>query len=172
MYTVWMDDHKIGQTQFEVHAPNLRKRAGCFHPTPYGITVLPGITAMMPALFDFHAMCRDRGIDTDTDEGAESGLAAFEFSAESRRVQAAAAMIAQLELRDPDGRVLAWDSILITDTDDLRGMVAKHSGDRSPPATPSDKDPVRFFISTTLARPGAAPADIDELVDADTSELC
>jgi len=87
-------------------------------------------------------------------------------------VQAAAAMIAQLELRDPDGRVLAWDSILITDTDDLRGMVAKHSGDRSPPATPSDKDPVRFFISTTLARPGAAPADIDELVDADTSELC
>ena len=56
-YTVWKNGKQIGATQFEL-SPGGRKRVGMFHPNEYGLTVLPGITAMFPALLEFEEMCR------------------------------------------------------------------------------------------------------------------
>jgi hypothetical protein len=63
-YSVWKHGEKIGETRFEL-SPAPRKRAGVFHPTAFGLTILPGIADMAPALFDFGEMCKAHGVDVD-----------------------------------------------------------------------------------------------------------
>src|SRR5262249_48907829 len=75
-YTVWLHGQQIGETRFEFR-PDRRRHAGTFHPTEFGLTVLPSITAMMPALFEFGDLCRRRGLDTD-DQNPESASAALD----------------------------------------------------------------------------------------------
>src|SRR5688572_23730090 len=49
-YSIWLDGNRIGETNFELrHGVN--RHAGVFHPTELGLTVLPGLTSMAPALF-------------------------------------------------------------------------------------------------------------------------
>ena len=50
-YTVWLDGTLIGESNLELRHGTSR-RAGIFHPTELGLSVLPGITAMGPALLD------------------------------------------------------------------------------------------------------------------------
>ena len=110
-YTVWMHGQQIGETKLEYRHTSQR-HAGAFHPTAFGLTMLPGITAMGPALFAFGDMCRQAGIDTDDDRpaNASAALDAFAGTPEGRRVLAAAKQIADVEVRDPDGRRVAWES--------------------------------------------------------------
>jgi hypothetical protein len=155
-YTVWKNGEKIGETRFEL-CPGPRKRAGVFHPTAYGLTVLPAITAMAPALLEFGAMCRERGVDVDDDrpETAESAFDAFANTAEGRRIQAAASHIAELELRDSSGRTLVWESIMISDMTALVELAARRKREAAAQLRKLPGDPIRFMISTTLREQGA-----------------
>lgn len=158
VFTLWTAGKKLGETRFEL-VPGPRKRAGVFHPTEFGLSALPGITAMFPALLAFEAMCRKAGVSVDDDrrDTAQTALDAFANTPEGRAVQAAAHQIAQLELRDPSGRVLAWESIMISDTAELLELAARYKRRGAETITIPDGDPVRFLISTTLATSG--PAD-------------
>jgi hypothetical protein len=152
-YTVWKNGEKIGETRFEL-SPGPRKFAGVFHPTASGLAVLPAITAMAPALFDFGRLCRARGIKVDESrpEAADQALELFANTPEGKRVQAAASHVADLELRDTAGRTLPWESILITD----RSRLAELAGRRHEAAVQLERlpgDPIRFMISTTLIDP-------------------
>lgn len=152
-YTVWLHGQQIGETKFELPRGR-RQHAGAFHPTEFGLTVLPSITAMGPALFDFGDMCRRHGLDTDdpSPENASHALDTFASSPEGRRVMAAAKQIARVEVRDPGGQVLAWDALAITDLEWLvraareRNPLIVHDVDEEL----SVHDPVRFMISLTL----------------------
>src|SRR3954465_12147453 len=106
-YTVWIHGQQIGETSFE-YQHDRRRRAGAFQPTEFGLQVLPSITAMVPALFDFGTMCKQRGIDPETASEADAEVAFETFSdtPEGRRVMAAASQISELELRDPQGRLV------------------------------------------------------------------
>lgn len=150
-YTVWKNGEKIGETRFEL-CPGPRKRAGVFHPTPYGLTVLPAITAMAPALLDFGAMCRARGVDIDDDrpETAESAFDAFANTPEGRRIQTAASHIAELELRDSGDRILVWESIMISDMTALVELAGRRNRGAAAQLRRLPGDPIRFMISTTL----------------------
>ena len=156
-YSVWKNGEKVGETRLEL-SPAPRKRAGVFHPTPFGLTVLPGITAMVPALFDFGALCEAHGFDIE-DDRPETGERAFETFAntpEGQRVQAAAGCIAELELRDPAGRAMRWESLMISDMT----AIVELAGRRRPNAVDQLKtlpgDPIRFMISATLADKSSA----------------
>lgn len=156
-YSVWKNGEKIGETRFEL-SPGPRKRAGVFHPTAFGLTVLPGITAMMPALFDFGAMCKARGVDVDDDrpEAAERAFNDFESTPEGKRVQAAAACIAELELRDPAGRTLQWESLMVSDMHAIAELAGRRNRGAADQLKTLPGDPIRFMISTTLADQTAA----------------
>jgi hypothetical protein len=151
-YSVWKNGQKIGETRFEL-CPAPRKRAGVFHPTAFGLSVLPGITAMGPALRDFGEMCRKRGVDVDDNrpETAERAFDAFGETPEARRIQAAASCIADLELRDANGRTLGWESIMITDMNTLAELAEKRRRGAPDQLSMLPGDPIRFMISTTLA---------------------
>jgi len=150
-YSVWKNGEKIGETRFELN-PGPRKRAGVFHPTVFGLTVLPGITAMMPALFDFGRMCKERGVDVEDDrpEAAEHAFDSFANTPEGKRLQAAASCVAELELRDAAGDTMEWESIMISDMTKLAEIVERHASGRANQLKMLPGDPIRFMITTTL----------------------
>ena len=151
-YTVWMDGTRIGETAFELrHGAD--RRGGVFHPTALGLSVLPGITAMGPALLAAGQMCRERGIDTeDPDLDVESATRTVFETPEGDRVLAAARLIARLELHDPSGELVRWESILISDFNDLAAMAGPDSSADDPAAVKrASESPVRYFISAKFS---------------------
>ena len=159
-YTVWSGGKQIGETDFELNRSG-RKRAGVFRPTGHGLAVLPGITSVFPALLDFRQACERRGVDPDAQgESEDAAVDVLSSTPEGERVVAAARQIAQLELRDPAGRILAWESIAISDLEDIRRLAARFgpedAREEAASATgvsdASPRDPVRFMISATLKR--------------------
>src|SRR5262245_20337748 len=161
-YTVWLQGQQIGETRFEFR-PRGGGHAGAFHPTAFGVTVLPSITAMGPALFDFGDMCRLHGIDTDdpSPENASNALDTFASSPEGKRVIAAAKQVARVEVRDPEGQLLAWDSLAITDLE----WLVKAARERNPSVLCPvedlpEHDPIKFMISLTLKQEARSAAAI------------
>lgn len=169
-YTVWMHDQQIGETEFEYRHTSER-RAGAFHPTEFGLTMLPGITAIGPALFAFGDMCRRAGIDPGDDrrESASAALDAFAGTPEGRRVIDAARQIAKVEVRDPDGRRVPWESLAITD---LEWMVAVARERKLPELAQVDAlpthDPIKFMITVTWADARRRPRRAGPLLRART----
>jgi hypothetical protein len=175
MYTIWLNEQMIGETALDLPKITPRKLAGFFHPTDVGLTVLPRITAMVPALFDFGDLCRRSGLpcDVDPEAAAAAGFEAFSNSSEGQRLQAAAAVIAQLEVRDSDGRDIAWESILISDATDILELSKRcaHASDVGWDLR-SIEDPIRYFISVTFAKSGARRRQPPRLRDPLSAEVC
>lgn len=148
-YTVWKDGKLIGQTDLEL-SPGGRRRAGTFHPNEYGLTVLPGITAMLPALFAFGDMCRRKGIDVNDTSSKAVCLAREDFdeTPEGRAVLEAAKHVGEVELRDSRGRTVVWDSLMISDVRHIRAL-ARERGDNTTPTVSGDES--FYFISAMLA---------------------
>ena len=149
-YTVWKDGKRIGQTDLELR-PSVRRRAGTFVPNEYGLTVLPGITAMLPALMAFGDMCRRRGLNVEDTSPAAGRLAldAFSETVEGRAVIEAARHVGEVELRDSRGQTVVWESLLISDIRQVRAL----AGERAPAADSHARDNSEsfYFISVTLA---------------------
>jgi hypothetical protein len=159
-YTVWMDGSKIGETNLELRH-GTKRRAGIFHPTEFGLTVLPGITAMTPALLDTGRTCRERGIDTEEENLDLDNVIDEVFGTPAgQRVLAAAREIARLEVRSPSGELMPWKSILISDMTELAAMADKEPADTqvADPSMPilGDLPPIRYFISATFKNAGFA----------------
>lgn len=150
-YTVWMHGRRIGETRFEL-SEHFQRRVGVFQPTPHGLTVLPEITAMFPALLEFAEMCRRHGLDVDDNwcQAISESANAFEDTPEGQRVLEAADRIAQIEVRDPAGRVIAWESLAISELDVLMPMTAKAGMDLGSRMNRLKSDPIRFMMSMTL----------------------
>lgn len=154
-HTVWYHEQQIGETDFELVARG-RKRAGVFRPTAFGLTVLPAITAIVPALFDFRDMCERSGIDTEDErpETADAAMDAFGRTSEGERVMSAVRQVAALEVRDEHGHTMRWESILISDMQQIRALVDRFPrGDAFPaPRAVGELPLLRYLISLTLAR--------------------
>jgi hypothetical protein len=162
-YTVWLHGKQIGETKFELPSPK-RKLAGTLHPTEIGLRMLPAVTAMAPALFAFGDMCRRKGLTPNSIE-RQSAAKAREIvgeTPEGQRLMAAAEQVAAVEVRDPDGRVIEWESLAITDIDWLvsyahrleNGEEPREKAEGKPPAP----DPIKFMISLTKKKKPALRA--------------
>ena len=156
-YTVWLDGTLIGESNLELRHGG-RRRAGIFHPTDLGLSVLPGITAMGPALLDTGRACKERGINTDDDSLLSEEEAEQLFTTgEGKRVIEAAKVISRLEVRNPAGDLIEWESILISDMNELAAAARREStdppdvtGDAREAVDPPGRDPVRYFMSATF----------------------
>jgi hypothetical protein len=171
-YTVWKLGEKIGETRFEL-SPGPRKRAGVFHPTAFGMTLLPAITAMAPALVEFEALCRERGMSADLkpDDATEAALDAIANTPQGKRVLTAASHVADLELRDPAGHTLCWESIMISDMTGLAELAGRRRTGASAQFKMLPGDPIRFMISTTLAPP-TTPRPTNPLGAGESAGIC
>ncbi len=153
-YSVWLDGTKIGETSLEM-ADGARRRAGVFQPTVPGLAVLPGITAMAPALLAAGKMCRENGIDLDAPGvDVDSATDMILERPEVQRIMEAAKLVARLELQGPRGEPILWESILISDMREIAALAARASATGCPaPGRRKVRDPMRYFISATLIAP-------------------
>jgi len=149
-YSIWMDGTKIGETDFELRHGRDR-RGGIFLPTPLGLGLLPGITAMTPALLDLGRLSREQRADAGETRDECAAAEALLATPEGNRMIDAAEQISKLELRDPSGEVLAWDSLLISDFRDLSTETDTQRAARRREKRGEESDPVRYFISATFA---------------------
>lgn len=149
-YSVWLDGIRIGDTALELRH-GIGRRGGVFHPTELGLTVLPGITAMAPALVDMGQLCRDNCINTEEGVDVDRATQTILGTSAGRTMLAAAEQISRIELHDASGRIVRWESILISDMADFSAFAAKQIAEADEvPAEQLDIPPVRYFISTTL----------------------
>jgi hypothetical protein len=156
-FTLWKRGVLIGETDFGLGKPSGCRRAGVLHPTPSGVMALPALTAMAPALFALgEAMPRLGLSDEAIERDGNAALEAFEYSPEGQKVLAAAEQIAELELRDASGEPVAFDSILVTDLEELVMASAVSS------AGHLTGDPVRYLISVTLSKRRHVRTQLDD----------
>lgn len=152
-YTLWHRDTLIGETDFGF-GQRAGSRAGVLHPTSSGMAILPALTAMAPALLAAgEAMKRLPLSEEEIERDVDGAIEAFASSPEGRRVLRAAEHMADLELRDSTGRVIAFDSILVSDLQEMTALGASLRRDR-----PASGDPVRYVISATFSAARRAPA--------------
>jgi hypothetical protein len=147
-FTVWKRGVLIGRTDLKLGTLGGRRRAGVFHPTPDGLLVLPALTAMAPALFGLgEAMERLHLTEEAFEQDGDAALERFACSQEGKAVLAAAEHVSELEVRNGAGNPLAFESILITDLEQMgaMGLLTRARG-------LNNGDPVRYFISLTLCR--------------------
>ena len=158
-YTLWQRDVLIGETDFSLGRLPGGRRAGVFHPAPSGMSVLPALTAMAPALFALgEAIERLPLSEEEMERDPEGAVDAFERSPEGRRILAAAEQMADLELRDGSGHPIPFESILVTDLHEMASIGVEHCvvGVADPDESPPPRDPVRYVISATSSSwPGA-----------------
>ena len=150
-YTVWLDGTRIGETSLELSHGEGR-RAGVFHPTASGLAALPGITAMGPALLDAGRMWSGSGLDADDVDVDVDRVADTIFETpEGHRILEAAKVIARLELHGSRGELVPWESVLISDMNELAAIAARVPSARRVGTAPAPiADPVRYFISVRL----------------------
>ena len=148
-YSVWMDGTRIGETEFELRHGRDR-RGGIFHPTEMGISLLPGITAMTPALLGLGRLCRAQGIAIPPDAFDDAEADAILATPECNRMIGAAEQLSKLELRNPTGEVVEWESLLISDLRDLATDAEARKAARHAAKHGGEPDPVRYFISATF----------------------
>ena len=149
-YSVWMEGTKIGETEFELRHGRDR-RGGIFLPTELGLGLLPGITAMTPALLDLGRMCKEQGIVIPPEGFDEAELNCFAATPECSRMIGAAQQLSKLELRNPSGEVVEWESLLISDFRDLTTESEARKEAKRRQKQGEHPDPVRYFISATFA---------------------
>jgi hypothetical protein len=151
-FTLWQRGVLIGETDFGLGKLPGGRRAGVFHPAPSGMMVLPALTAMAPALFGLgEAMKRLPLSEQEIERDGDAAFEAFTGSPEGQRVLAAAEQIAELELRDASGKQVEFESILVSDLQELSTIgVVNRLPDKAKPG--DGQDPVRYVISVTLAK--------------------
>jgi hypothetical protein len=167
-YTLWSRGILIGATDFALGERDGRHLAGVFQPAESGMMLLPALTAMAPALFDLNArMKREHLTEKDAEEDPDRVLEVFENSPEGQRVIASCKEVEKLELRAPDGELVVFESILVSDLLEMKRFgfrttpLRKGRRKRNPPV-----DPIRYLISATLSQEqeSASPNDWSVIV--------
>lgn len=105
-YTLWSRGRLLGQTDLGFVYRAHGFRSGWFYPTPAGERLMPAATAVAPALRLLHILGDDPTVRAD-------------FRAAVDREQAL-----ELQLRGPNGAVIATESVGIADTHYLRSIAA------------------------------------------------
>jgi hypothetical protein len=141
-YTLSLNGVVVGETDFEHKGRGPGQQAGIFRPTPLGLDVLPRVTGMFAASLAFTRVVGQRKSEIESAEGIVSLM---ENTPEGRQLIEHAKVIDQLELRDPDGHLLAVESIAVSNLQELAELAASKLG-----KAVARNAPPRYLISATI----------------------
>ena len=125
----------LGETDFEL-THERTKRAGAFRPTQLGVSLLPTLTGIGPALIALGKALPETEL---TDADMDAAMAAFAGSQVADFAQKLDDL--KLELRDANDRVVPTKSMAVHDVEQTFG----------PEAVNQTPDRLRYIISATLA---------------------
>lgn len=145
LYTVWSRRRLLGSTELGYRYRPHRSRMGDFFPTELGEKLMPIATGLGPAGIELGRI--SRGMDRSDSGGTVSGerLDRLRRTTEYADYAAAGAQCEalDLELRSPDGRVIATEWIAMQDTQFLLSLAGEPFGDDWPSDDTGGFDPER-----------------------------
>lgn len=154
-YTLWHRKQLIGETEFEqeegVSALRLGKRrhlAGVFHPTDYGLRLLPRLCGILTAGFDLKEELVRRGLPTE-DPPADIIEELFETTEAGAHIIDIGRVLCEVELRDPDGVTLTVASMGFIDLAEL-ATLSRRLEHETVDLDEVPSEAAEFLVSVTL----------------------
>jgi hypothetical protein len=141
----------MGESDLSHKTRRRGQRAGAFHPTVYGRTLLPRVVCILQVGLAFKSQLQSLKRTASDATPDEMNRLLYESEA-GRAMIDAGRVLSEVELRGPDGRRMDFTSIAFSDIEEIR-TVGKAIGARSveklndlPPEAPE------FIVSVTLGR--------------------
>jgi hypothetical protein len=148
-YTLWHCGVLIGETDFEESGRRPPQYAGAFRPTDYGRALFPRLTGMLSAASGLKDHLQARGLSEDE---MSSGQVAqlLDTTPEGQKVLDIGRTLSEVELRDPEGRVLEFKQIAFIDLAELAALSLKLGCNESIEWEELPPDAPHFIVSVTL----------------------
>jgi len=142
----------MGESDLSAKTNRAGQRAGTFHPTDYGRTLLPRVTCILSA-----SLALKSQFDSMQQAGGKKELSPKELDVLLTESEAGRAMIdvgrvlSEVELRGPGGRRLEFASIAFSKVDELL-RVGTTLGTKVDQRQALPPDTPEFIVSVTLGR--------------------
>lgn len=149
-YTLWLHGLLVGETDFEHPGPAPGQRLGAFRPTTAGLEVLPSICGLLAATVALKDEMERRGL-VNPDDQADGMLEVLESTPEGERVVEIAKCLEQLELHDPNGIRLQFQSIAVSDLHELVQLGKLRASAVDEASETADESTPRYLISATFS---------------------
>jgi hypothetical protein len=156
-YTLWHCGVLIGETDFEEGGRRPPQYVGVFRPTEYGRGVFPRLTGMLTAASGLKDELGARGL-SEEEMSREEVENLLDNTPDGNKVLDIGRALSEVELRDPEGRVLEFKQIAFIDLAELAalsrrlGCTADPEWETLPPEAP------QYIVSVTL-RTGDEPTE-------------
>jgi len=154
-HTLWHCGVLIGETDFDEGGRRPPQYAGVFRPTDYGRAIFPRLTGILTAASGLKDELEARGLSED-EMSSEQVVNLLESTRDGNKVLDIGRALSEVELRDPEGRVLEFRQIAFIDLAELAALSRKlgcnedMAWETLPPEAP------HYIVSVTL-RTGAEP---------------
>ena len=149
-YTFWHSGILIGESDLEDASDDPQHLGGVFRPTPYGVELFPRLTGILSAGFALKNHLEANGLSPDEMERSEIDDLLDSLPA-GQKILDIGRTLSEVEMRAPDGRTLAFESIGFSDLLEIRRFAremetgAAEDLEEPPPDTP------RYIVSATLS---------------------
>lgn len=148
-YTFWHSGVLIGESDLDHRGDHPGQQGGIFRPTAYGLEVLPRLAGFLSAGHALKTHLEANGLSPD-EMGEDEIDGLLDATPAGKKIIDIGRMIADVEMRAPDGQRLEFASIAFSDVMELQRLVRELDGgsDEDLPDLPADAP--RYIVSATL----------------------
>lgn len=118
-YTFWHSGTLLGESDLALPSTKPGQQGGVFHPTVYGLTMLPTLTCGLSASRAFQRELSAMGKRAE-DLSNEDIASLIETSDATAAMVELGRILGEIELRAPDGQPIPFETIAFSDVEELR----------------------------------------------------
>lgn len=151
-YTFWHSGVLIGESDLEEGSLHPRQRGGVFRATAYGLAIFPRLSGILSAGHALKTHLETQGLSPDhMDENEIDEL--LDATPVGQRIIDIGRMLADVEVRGPDGRRLEFASIAFTDVLEVKRLARELAVDGANDLPDLPPDAPRHIVSATFREP-------------------
>jgi len=148
-YTFWHSGVLIGESDLEERGDHPGQKGGIFRPTAAGLEVLPHLAGFLSAGHALKTHLEANGLSPDQ-LGEEEIDDLLDGTPAGKKIIDIGRMIADVEMRAPDGQRQEFASIAFSDVLELQRLVHELVGDSGEDLPDLPADAARYIVSATL----------------------
>lgn len=151
-YTFYHCAIMIGKSDLEAASPHPRQRGGVFWPTTYGLQLFPRLAGMLSATHALKTHLEANGLcPDDADQRVIDHL--LETTPAGRKILSLGRMVADVEMRAPDGRRVEFVSIAFSEPGEIKRLARALRIDAASDLPHLPPDAPQHIVSVTLRTP-------------------
>ena len=157
-YTLWHCGVLIGETDFDEGGRRPPQYAGVFRPTEHGRAVFPRLSGMLTAASGLKDQLEARGLSED-EMSSDQVASLIDSTPEGSKVLEIGKALSEVELRDAEGRLLAFKQIAFIDLAELAALSRKLGCNEEMEWEALPPEASQYIVSVTL---GPSPGSSEE----------